>query len=425
MPSRADRERAEWVLRATALAALGWALVRMVVAGASTGAPLVHARVDGAFEPAVRDSLTARARSGERVTWSGHVAALAATSEPVRDPSARTRISFAGEGGAAIADSLGVIDSLGTYDASAADAEGGTLATSGLAGAVRVIAARTAASTIARRGEAPGRVLVLGRVGWESKFTIAALEESGWSVESSLRLTDTLRVTRGVGGSANTIALSSATHAAVVALDTTIGAQFAAIARFVRAGGGLILSGEAARAPAFAALAPARAGAVQEGERDAFDRDDPRRALPFVPLTTLRRDAVPLERRGADVAVAARRIAAGRVVQSGYAETWRWRMQAERDGPAAHRAFWNQLVSTVAAAPPAAPPAAPAASRAAGPSALLDESPLATIVQRLGAPVADAPASAPDSPTLPTWIGALALVLLVAEWASRRARGAA
>jgi hypothetical protein len=413
----------EWVLRASALGVLVFALVRMILAGSAAGVPVVHANADGAFDPAVRDSLAALARSGDRVTWSGRVAALAATSEPVRDPSARTRISFVGESGARIADSLGLIDSLGAN---------GTLATAGLAGAVRVVGARAAASTVARLGDAPGRVLVLGRVGWESKFTVAALEESGWIVESSLRLTDTLRVSQGASANAaagpSAGALGIATHAAVVVLDTAIGRESAAIVRFVRAGGGLILSGEGARAPAFAALVPARAGAEQEGERDAFDRDEPRHALPFFPLTSLREDAAPLERRDADVAIAARRVAAGRVVQSGYAETWRWRMQAERDGPAAHRAFWNQLVSMAAAAPREASSGTGTASVASGTvaaAALLDESPLATIIQRLGAPIADAPSSAPVSPSLPVWLGALALVLLLAEWASRRARGAA
>lgn len=424
MRSRADRERLEWVLRAGAVAALGFALVRMILAGSASGAPAVHASADGTLTPGVRDSLAARARAGERVTWSGLVAPIAATSEPVRDPSARTRITFAGEGDATISDSLGALDSLGAPDSLGAR---GSLTTSGLAGAVRVVNARTAAQTIPRLAATPGRVLVLGRVGWESKFTIAALEEAGWTVDARLRLADTIRVTQG---SAAVAAPSIDTHAAVVLLDTAVGAQAAAIVRFVRAGGGLVLSGEATRAPAFAALAPARARAAREGERDAFEHDEPRHALPFFPLADLRDDAVPLERRDNAVAIAARRVVSGRIVQSGYAETWRWRMQAERDGPAAHRAFWNQLVATAAAAPRARAAVSTSTANSGEdgsvvPSRQLDESPLASIVHLLGPPVADASSTAPVSPSLPIWLGLLALILLLAEWTSRRARGAA
>lgn len=420
MRSRADRERVEWLLRAGALALLVVALVRLILAGTASGTPAVHVRAEGGLEAQARDSLAALARGGARVTWSGSVAALAVASEPVRDPSARTRIAVAGEAAATLGDSLGALDSLA--------AGGGALTTSGLAGSVRVLmvagpeangAARTAASTRPPLGARVGRVLVLGRLGWETKFTIAALEEAGWLVDARVRLADTLRITQG--GSAP---LSLATHAAVIVLDSAVGAQAAAITRFVRSGGGLVLAGDAAGAPAFAALAPARAGAAAEGERDAFDRDEPKHALPFRPLVSLRADAVPLERRDDAVAIAARRIAAGRVVQVGYDETWRWRMQAERDGPAAHRAFWNQLVATAAAAVPSS--TADSARAESGANArTFDEAPLAALVQRLGPAVADAPPSRPVPSSLPAWSGAVALLLLLAEWASRRARGAA
>lgn len=404
MRSAADaRRRLELVLRGAAVALLALVLVRLVLASTARGAAVVHVRAEGGLPVQARDSLAALARSGQRVSWSGTVAPLAAMSEPVRDPSSRTRIAVAGGEAAVLEDSLGPLDSLA--------AGGGSLTTSGLAGLVRVSAQRTEARTAPAPGAAPGRVLVLGRVGWEAKFAVAALEEAGWTVDARLWLSDSLRITQGA------TAPSLATHAAVVVLDSALGADAAAITRFVRAGGGLVLSGRGARSGALAALAPARAGAEEAGERDAFERDEPRHALPFHPLERLRDDAVALERRDAATAIAARRVAAGRVVQSGYAETWRWRMQAERDGPGGHRAFWNQLVATAAAAPRAAPVATP--------SRRSDEAPLAALVQRLGAPVADAPPTPPAVPTIPAWLGPLALLLLLAEWASRRARGAA
>ena len=129
MRSRADRERVEWLLRAGALALLVVALVRLILAGTASGTPAVHVRAEGGLEAGARDSLAALARSGARVTWSGAVAALAVASEPVRDPSARTRIAVAGEAAATLGDSLGALDSLA--------AGGGALTTSGLAGPVR------------------------------------------------------------------------------------------------------------------------------------------------------------------------------------------------------------------------------------------------------------------------------------------------
>jgi hypothetical protein len=403
------RRRVEGVLRGAAIALLVVVLVRMILASTADGASAVHVRAEGGLTVQARDSLAALARSGQRVTWSGSVSPIAAASEPVRDPSARTRIAVAGTA-AVLNDSLGPLDSLGTG--------GGSLTTSGLAGAVRVSAERTEARTLPTLGPAPGRVLVLGRVGWESKFVVAALEEAGWTVETRLRLSDSLRITQGGGDPA------IATHAAVVVLDSALGADAAAITRFVRAGGGVVLSGAGARSSALAALAPASAGAEVAGESDAFERDEPRHALPFRPLTRLRADAVLLERRDDAAAIAARRVQAGRVVQSGYAETWRWRMQAERDGPSGHRAYWNQLVATAAAAPRAVATVPTSAAPAAA-ARSSDEAPLAALVQQLGAPVTDAPPTAPTIPSIPAWLGALVLLLLLAEWASRRARGAA
>ena len=54
-----------------------------------------------------------------------------------------------------------------------------------------------------------------------------------------------------------------------------------------------------------------------------------------------------------------------------------------------------------------------------------DEAPRAALTQRLGPRTPDAPAPSPRSPALPAWLGALVLLLLLGEWASRRARGRA
>lgn len=407
----------ERAARGVACALVALMLARVLLARGDAAAPAAHLTVAGDVSARARDSLAARARAGDAVTWSGDVAAVATSSEPVRDPSARTRISAVSDGAVALADSLGELDSL--------PAGGGSITASGLRGAVRVrdgltgasAGAAASASETARAGAAPGRVFVLGRVGWEAKFTIAALEEDGWEVDARLRLSDTLRVTQG----ASRMPVSG-THAVVVALDTAFGADAAQLMRFVRAGGGLVLAGEAAAAPAITSLAPARASARRTariaGEPDAFDTGEPLHALPLIPLTTLRADAVVIERRDAFVAVAARRVAAGRVVQSGVEETWRWRMQGGASGAREHREWWTRLVSAAAGS-------APSATAAGAPRVVDASAPRAALVQQLGHAVPSAPIFPSDPRPLPAWLGAITLALLVAEWASRRARGAA
>ena len=419
MRSPAER-RIPWErgARGLALAIVVLVLLRVVWRAALTrdvsSAPTVHVDVTGELTAQARDTLVARARAGDAVTWSGDVAAIAAVAEPVRDPSARTIISAVSDGALALSDSLGAIDSL--------PAGGGAVTASGLRGDVRVGEGRTGARAATPAAMLPGRVLVLGRVGWESKFAIAALEEAGWSVDARLRLSDTMHVTQG---DPRTRAFEA--HAVVIALDTLLGAEATALMRFVRTGGGLVLSGEAVAAPAMATIAPARPGARVEGAQGAFDADAPQRALPLRPLESLRPDAVVLERRDGIIAVAARRLVGGRVVQAGYDETWRWRMQGGASGARDHREWWSQLVATAAAASAPSKVGDDALVRSADRSTGSTDgsAPRATLVQRLGPPVPAAPPTPSAPRALPVWLGILTLTLLVAEWASRRARGAA
>src|SRR5688572_26772220 len=112
------RSRTEQLLRGGALVALGVTLVRLL---AAAGADPVahHERFLAAPSPLVRDSLAAMARSGEQVSWSGPVSAIAAMSEAVREPRPAVRVSVVADSFAVVADTLGALDSLG--------AGGGTL----------------------------------------------------------------------------------------------------------------------------------------------------------------------------------------------------------------------------------------------------------------------------------------------------------
>ncbi|MCC7001916.1 MAG: hypothetical protein IT357_07150 [Gemmatimonadaceae bacterium] len=420
MPSRAERRQPwERAARGLGLVLLLGALVLAWRAVGRGDTRRVHVAVDGGLSPVMRDSLAALAAAGDSVSWSGSVAAVIASAEAVREPSGATRFNVVADSATALGDSLGLIDSL--------SAGAGTLTTEGVRGQFAANSSGTTASVAARTAPALGRVLVIGRVGWESKFTIAALEEAGWLVDARLRLSDTITVEQGRSTAPNVGA-----HAAVVVLDSLLGAETAnSIARFVRAGGGLVLSGDAVRPRALAALTAARVTGVESGEPGAFQEGEPLHALPFHALGALTSDAVVLETRDDVSAVVARRVAAGRVIQSGYAETWRWRMQGEAGSVEAHRAHWSRLVGTAAPAEAFVARTQAAASRESAvtspaviPSATADPAPLASLVDALGPAQADAPASAPARDPLPPWLGAIALLLLVAEWASRRARGA-
>ena len=102
------------------------------------------------------------------------------------------------------------------------------------------------------------RLLLIGRAGWEVKFTLAALEERGWVVDAHIAVSPKSDVLQG-----KILAIDTAQYSAVIALDSTAGRYSDRIAAFVKQGGGLIMWSPAARARGLAALAPgAELGAV-------------------------------------------------------------------------------------------------------------------------------------------------------------------
>jgi hypothetical protein len=238
-----------------------------------------------------------------------------------------------------------------------------------------------------------------------------------------------IAVTQGVSG-APAPALDTATTAAVVLLDSASAdaATGARLARYVRDGGGLVLVGDAAAAPTVRALAAGSVGTVAPGVPGAIDGPTPQRGLALLPVVP-RADAVPLERRGADVAVAAHRVGAGRVAQVGYVDTWRWRMASADDAPAAHRAWWTRVVGAVAyaAVPNAGDETVRALMVSNARSSTNDPAPLASAIAALGPPSAAPSTVRGRTPTGPRpsddALAALAGAALLAEVASRRMRG--
>src|SRR5215218_3175135 len=339
MPSHAERARrvAELVLRATALAALAvllWRALRpptaagvSVAAGDLTrtlerwtlaGPAELRVVLDKAPDARTRDWIRALAHSGSQAHWAASrpIRGSAVIAEPASEPSGATRVRFAAAGGepVSIGDAAGTIDTLPGGGAA-------ELELASVAGSVRASGATFTAATAARDSFALRPVLVLGAAGWESKFTIAALEERGWRVASRVRVAPNVEVTQGPLG-----AVDTARYSAVIALDSTAASSATAIARYAHDGGGVILTGASARIGGVSSIAPGGVGRRIAGVAGGVTSASPRTGLGVFAVTSLASDGVALESRASAVTVAARRVTAGRVVQTGYDETWRWRM---------------------------------------------------------------------------------------------------
>jgi hypothetical protein len=426
----------EWTLHAVAAAVLLWVLVQSVGGKPASGRegadpatlpsalvrwstvaapPAVDAEVGLPLLPATRDWLAALPGAATRVSW--HARALpeiALAVSPVPDPAGVTRLRLAASPGVVVTlrDRGGVLDTV-TVGAAA----GASITTRGIQGVVDAEAAHTTASAYVTAPLVLRHVLVLGQVGWESRFVVDALEERGWRVDTRLSLAPHSDMRQGA-----TEPLDTAHYAAVVVTDSSGVTAASRLVAYVRSGGGLVLAGTAAAMPAIRDLAPGTPGVLVPGT--AMGPGDSVAAaakgrLALLPVAGLRSDAVPLEMRDRAVAVAARRVGEGRVVQSGYLDTWRWRMATTR-GEGAQRDWWAGLVGAVAYAPRQhAPPALPVARRAQ------DNVPAAAAIDALGpmTPVLAGP-SGPAGSGGRTWLFAVIVIALLAEWASRRFRGA-
>jgi hypothetical protein len=262
------------------------------------------------------------------------------------------------------------------------------------------------------------RVLVLGEASWESRFLIAALEEAGWPVDVGVTLSPKVTITQG-----DTRSPSRSRHAVVIGLPGAPAAAVTALPAFVRAGGGLIIVGEAARIASLASLRAGAPGTTVTGEAGAEASSSPQHGLDLTPIGALTAGTVTLEDRDGRTSVAARRVGAGRVVQVGYENSWLWRMAGNDDAPVAHRRWWTSLVASVVSLRAPAPDFQLDAEHDT-----LDAAPLAALARDVGLPtirtgsVTSASHSWIASLDL-RWLLAFALLLFVASWTLRRWRG--
>jgi len=302
-----------------------------------------------------------------------------------------------------------LFDDLGRIDSGTAGPDGVIAWRATPIGTVSVSVPAMRATAAARDSLVMRPILVIGQAGWESRFVVTALEEAGWTVFARLGVAPDAVVRQGRPVSIDTASLS-----AVVVLDSLSPIDAAEVSRFVRQGGGVVASGAGVRHRALRTLLPG-VDEVSAGEVGGLLGAEPRSGLltrTFVPG----RDAIPLERRGNEPSVIARRLGSGRVVAIGYDDTWRLRMiPASESAPDVHRAWWSALVSGAALARPI--------TRDVG---IVDEAPRAALINALGPSLPAGERRDPGS-LWPwnAWLAGLAALGLLAEWLSRRLRGVA
>jgi hypothetical protein len=422
MPSRADRTALEWALRIIAALAMTWLVIGAFTAPARPGGEILDSRdllsslgrwtarppaetlglkLEAPLDRSSRDYLRALRANGTSIAWSNEsVASIALEAESLEDPAGGAVVRLSGDEGStfALSDSLGILDSVRMT------APGITLRVPAFSGGLTARAGATQAVAAATRFRSERSVVVLGMAGWESKFTIRALEERGWKVDSRIALAPRLATTQG-----RPFPLDTARQVAVIALDSSAAAYAQQIHRFVRSGGGLILGDGASSY--LQRSAPATVAAVFRPARLSSRGTEFRQLLTFRAIGPLREGAVALEERNGQVTAAAWRVASGRVVQIGYREIWRWRMEGADNAVAEHRNWWARLVAMVAYRSPSRD------------YPMADPAPLASLVQALGPPTS-LPTDRPASRLWPLWLTVF-LVSLFAEWLSRRLRGAA
>jgi hypothetical protein len=373
--------------------------------------------------PATRDWLRALVAAGADVRWrqTRTLPRAAVSIETQSAPGGRSRLTLVAAPGQTVVTS----DDAGTVDSASLGASGVRTLDATLEGPLSASAHGMTLRTAIRDSVLLRRILVLARAGWEGKFVVAALEEAGWRVDTRFTVAPDIAVRQGTGP------IDTARYAAVIALDESAAPSAATIARYAGDGGGVIVTASAA--PVFAAIIPARPTRRIEARLGALLTATPRAGLDATalsptaprgeaapsrlpsPVSRLTESPVVLERRGTSPVVVASRFALGRVLVMAYSDTWRWRMTGGDEAVAAHRQWWSGLVASVAYAPRLPIPT----------TATIDPAPFASLVAALGAPssAADGARLAPSGWWTPALFGLL-LFALLAEWSSRRTRGA-
>lgn len=405
MPSRGSTARSlvwrlalEWMLRGLSvmlLVLLLWRALhpaRPVARSATAGAVTLRdalvawtrqppaqavVRLDSLPAPEERDWMAALRHAGVALVWSGSFQPVALAVTELPDPMGAWQIDAAATSGA----QLVFRDGMGSLDSVRVARSGTRLVAPRVVRGVAVRSGGSMASAPLRDSLVLRHLLVEGTASWETRFTVVALQERGWTVDALVHVAPNVDVRVGSPAAPDT-----AGYAAAIAIDTSAKLIAGAAMRFVRSGGGLVTLHDAA------SIGPGGDGPVVLEHRASGD-------------------------------VRAARYGAGRVIRVGYPDLWRMRMaggDSVRDPVERHRDWLARVIASVAYAP-RVPIRTPWTD---------DRAPYADLVARAGA-VANPPArdafTHPASPLAllsNALVGGLLLLSLLGEWLSRRLRGA-
>ena len=203
---------------------------------------------------------------------------------------------------------------------------------------------------------APRVLLRAGLPGWESRFIVRALEESGARVDVRFDLGRGMAVGQG-GGDAITAARLAASDAVLVLDGAPLSAgETVLLASYATRGGGVLLAGDRAGAGAFGTV---RGGSTAAPVDASAIRWTAPAELAPLPADRIRLTAALFSSTGAATVLAAsspqggllamRPLGRGRVAALAITDSWRWRMEGGRVDE--HREFWRGLVDWLASAP--------------------------------------------------------------------------
>lgn len=388
------RRVGEWVLRVLSFALLGVLLMRVwsplghsARAESATGEAVasslprwsktspgrIHLSLDSTLTPVERDWFAAIAHSGSVVTWEApNIVPVAAVLTRVVDPVGVSELDVSAPAKRIVE----IRGPAGGIDTVTAGNNGVRVVIPGAATGMTMYVGATKAVVAKPDSVIFRKLLVEGSASWETKFTIKALTERGWSVDALTHVAPGVDVREG-----DPMVADTARYAAIIAVDSTAALIRRGADAFVRKGGGLVTLSDAS------AIGPSAS------------------------------TATVLE-KGSAGEIRAIRVGNGRVIHVTYKDLWRRRMataDSVDDPVAAHRELLANIVASVALAPRVA----------ASAGVLADPAPLADMVARLGRRSALADAGSPLGDAMPTSVlfGILIASLLL-EHASRRLRGA-
>ena len=353
-----------------------------------------------------RDWLLAIRRAGTRLSWSAAdttAGAMVVEPGPLPDALARLTLLARSQRRVQVGDGIGRIDSVRLGPGGVASMQLRSF------GALRASLGGTTAVSTIRDSLVVKPVLLLGSAGWETKFIAAALEEDGWTVSTRLQVAPGSVVRQGAP-----LAIDTSSYSVVMVIDSTAPLGVEGIVRYVNEGGGLVVAGPGVRHPGLRSLVPRQVGQIGGG-LGALLGPNPRLGL-NARTFVLRANSVVFDRRSGASIASAMRVGSGRVVTSGFDDTWRLRMvPPNENAPRLHREFWSTMVGSAALV-----------RHVAHDMPAVDEAPFAATVAALGPPVALDDLSSDRSPF--PWDAMLAAIAggaLLAEWLSRRLRGVA